>query len=115
MAVSRMSDIIPSTYSVLLQEAVEGLVTAPGGIYVDATFGRGSHSREILSRLNADGRLIAFDKDPEAIAALKVRYKMPVFLFIMHRLLRCRWFYKTFMHREKSQEFYLIWVCHHRN
>jgi 16S rRNA (cytosine1402-N4)-methyltransferase len=71
MAVSRMSNIIHQHIPVLLQEAVAGLVTAPGGIYIDATFGRGSHSREILSRLNADGRLIAFDKDPEAIAAAK--------------------------------------------
>ena len=54
--------------TVLLNEAVEALVTKPDGIYVDATFGRGGHSRLVLSRLGPRGRLIAFDKDPEAIA-----------------------------------------------
>ncbi len=68
MAACRMSDIFQQHIPVLLQEAVESLITLPGGIYVDATFGRGSHSREILKNLNASGRLIAFDKDPEAIA-----------------------------------------------
>ena len=54
--------------TVLLNEAVEALVTKPDGTYVDATFGRGGHSRLILSKLEPQGRLIAFDKDPEAIA-----------------------------------------------
>jgi 16S rRNA (cytosine1402-N4)-methyltransferase len=51
-----------------LNEAVEALVTKPEGTYVDATFGRGGHSRAILARLAPQGRLIAFDKDPEAVA-----------------------------------------------
>jgi len=55
-------------YSVLLEESVEGLITDPNGIYVDGTFGRGGHSRAILQRLGASGCLIAFDKDPQAIA-----------------------------------------------
>ncbi len=55
--------------TVLLAEAVEALVTAPDGIYVDGTFGRGGHARAVLERLAPSGRLIAFDKDPEAIAA----------------------------------------------
>lgn len=54
--------------TVLLAEAVEALVTRPEGIYVDGTFGRGGHSRAVLGRLGAAGRLVAFDKDPEAIA-----------------------------------------------
>lgn len=54
--------------TVLLNEAVDALVTKPDATYVDATFGRGGHSRLILSRLEAGGRLIAFDKDPEAVA-----------------------------------------------
>jgi 16S rRNA (cytosine1402-N4)-methyltransferase len=54
--------------TVLLNEAVEALVTKPDGNYVDATFGRGGHSRLILSQLEPQGRLIAFDKDPEAVA-----------------------------------------------
>ena len=71
MAACRMSDIFNQHIPVLLQEAVDQLITLPGGIYVDATFGRGSHSREILQRLNAEGSLIAFDKDPEAVAYAK--------------------------------------------
>mgnify|MGYP002360784114 FL=1 len=55
--------------TVLLDEAVSALVTRPDAAYVDATFGRGGHSRLILSQLSPDGRLIAFDKDPDAIAA----------------------------------------------
>ena len=55
--------------TVLLSEAVDALDIQPDGTYVDATFGRGGHSRLILSRLSGQGRLIAFDKDPEAIAA----------------------------------------------
>lgn len=54
--------------TVLLAEAVEALVTQPGGTYVDGTFGRGGHARAVLGRLSASGRLIAFDRDPEAIA-----------------------------------------------
>ena len=57
--------------SVLLTEAVDALAVRPDGIYIDATFGRGGHSRAILSRLGAAGRLIAFDRDPAAIAAGK--------------------------------------------
>ncbi|MCS4509638.1 16S rRNA (cytosine(1402)-N(4))-methyltransferase RsmH [Xylophilus ampelinus] len=54
--------------TVLLQEAVDALVVSGGGAYIDATFGRGGHARLILSRLSAAGRLLAFDKDPDAIA-----------------------------------------------
>jgi len=53
--------------TVLLNEAVEALCIQPDKAYVDATFGRGGHSRLILSKLSAQGRLIAFDKDPDAI------------------------------------------------
>jgi 16S rRNA (cytosine1402-N4)-methyltransferase len=55
--------------SVLLQGAVDALNIRPEGIYVDATFGRGGHSREILARLGPEGRLIALDRDPQAVAA----------------------------------------------
>jgi len=58
--------------TVLLDEAVDALNLQEGerknGIYIDGTFGRGGHSRLLLSRLGADGRLVAFDKDPMAIA-----------------------------------------------
>jgi len=55
--------------SVLLEEAVQALNIRPDGVYVDATFGRGGHSRAILARLGAAGRLIALDRDPAAVLA----------------------------------------------
>ena len=55
--------------TVLLEEAVDALAIKADGIYVDATFGRGGHSRRILSELNEKGRLVAVDRDPQAIAA----------------------------------------------
>lgn len=56
---------------VLLNEVVDGLAIKPEGIYVDGTFGRGGHSRVILQRLGPDGRLMALDKDPSALAVGK--------------------------------------------
>jgi 16S rRNA (cytosine1402-N4)-methyltransferase len=56
---------------VLLDAAVDHLVTDPAGIYVDATFGRGGHSRRILERLGPAGRLIALDRDPQACAVAR--------------------------------------------
>ena len=53
--------------TVLLQETVEGCLNDPAGVYVDGTFGRGGHSRLLLSKLAPEGRLIGFDKDPLAI------------------------------------------------
>lgn len=53
--------------TVLLHEAVNGLNIHSDGVYVDGTFGRGGHSRLILSKLGANGRLVVFDKDPQAI------------------------------------------------
>ena len=58
--------------TVLLEEAVDALFAEgaglPEGTYVDATFGRGGHARRLLDRLGPGGRLIAFDKDAEAVA-----------------------------------------------
>ena len=54
--------------TVLLHEAVDALVTSPDGIYVDGTYGRGGHSRLVLERLSPAGRLIAIDRDPQAVA-----------------------------------------------
>ena len=54
---------------VLLDEAVSSLNIQPDGVYLDGTFGRGGHSRAIIARLTEQGRLLALDKDPEAIAA----------------------------------------------
>ncbi len=52
--------------TVLLREAVDALVTHPGGFYVDGTFGRGGHSRCLLERLDEDGRVLGIDKDEAA-------------------------------------------------
>jgi 16S rRNA (cytosine1402-N4)-methyltransferase len=55
--------------TVLLHEAVQQLITNPQGLYVDGTFGRGGHSRLLLSQLGPQARLIALDRDPQAVAA----------------------------------------------
>jgi 16S rRNA (cytosine1402-N4)-methyltransferase len=57
--------------SVLLNESIDGLNIHPDGIYIDATFGRGGHSEQILQQLSANGRLIALDRDESAIEAAK--------------------------------------------
>lgn len=57
--------------AVLLHEAVSHLVVNPSGIYVDATFGRGGHSKEILQHIDFKGKLFCIDKDPEAIQVAK--------------------------------------------
>jgi 16S rRNA (cytosine1402-N4)-methyltransferase len=62
-----MSEALIHT-TVLLAEAVDALAIKPDGIYVDGTYGRGGHSARILAQLGEQGRLIAFDKDPAAIA-----------------------------------------------
>ncbi|MBD8051419.1 16S rRNA (cytosine(1402)-N(4))-methyltransferase RsmH [Limnohabitans radicicola] len=66
-----MSEMALIHTTVLLHEAVEALLSCDAGVdgtYVDATFGRGGHSRLILSQLSDKGRVVAFDKDPDAIA-----------------------------------------------
>ena len=57
--------------TVLLHEAVDALVTDPDGIYVDGTFGRGGHTRELLSRLGPSAHVIGIDRDPVAVEAAK--------------------------------------------
>lgn len=61
-----MTDSVPQHISVMLNESVDYLITDKNGVYVDGTFGRGGHSRLILSRLDS-GKLLGFDKDPVAI------------------------------------------------
>ena len=58
-----MSKHIP----VMLHESIKALDIIPNGFYIDCTFGRGGHSKEILKKLNDDGRLLALDKDLEAV------------------------------------------------
>ena len=52
---------------VMLDESISALVTNPSGTYADVTFGGGGHTAELLSRLNEDGHVIAFDRDSDAI------------------------------------------------
>jgi len=64
--------------TVLLDQAVESLITEPNGFYIDGTFGRGGHSRLVLAGLGEHGRLLGIDKDPEAVVvanALKLEDK----------------------------------------
>ena len=69
--------------SVLLQEAIEALEINPDGIYIDGTFGRGGHARAILEHLGPQGRLLALDRDPQAIAA--AQYIKDQRLIVAHR------------------------------
>ena len=70
--------------TVLLHEAVDALVVDPDGFYVDGTFGRGGHTSEILDRLSSRGRVMAIDKDPQAIAAGRERFAGESRLEIVH-------------------------------
>ena len=70
--------------TVLLNEAVDALAVREDGIYVDGTFGRGGHSRLILSRLGSQGRLIVFDKDPQAIEAAQKLAEQDGRLTVVH-------------------------------
>ena len=69
MAACRMNDTLH--IPVLLREAVDALVTDPNGTYIDATFGRGSHSQAILQKLSTHGQLLAIDRDITAVAHAK--------------------------------------------
>lgn len=70
--------------SVLLHESLNGLAIKAEGVYIDATFGRGGHSQAILDKLGKKGRLIAFDKDPEAVAYAKDKFGHDARFFIEH-------------------------------
>ncbi|MBN8924312.1 MAG: 16S rRNA (cytosine(1402)-N(4))-methyltransferase [Rhodanobacter sp. 68-29] len=69
---------------VMLDEAVEGLAVQAGGRYLDGTFGRGGHARAVLSRLDADGRLLLMDRDPVAVAAAKEAFAAEPRVVIRH-------------------------------
>ena len=70
--------------TVLLHEAVDALAIRENGIYVDGTFGRGGHSRLILSKLGREGRLVVFDKDPQAIAVAERLAQQDVRVSVVH-------------------------------
>jgi len=69
---------------VMLDEAVEGLSVQSGGRYLDGTFGRGGHARAVLSRLDASGRLLLMDRDPQAIAAAQAEFAVDPRVSIRH-------------------------------
>jgi len=69
---------------VMLDEAVEGLSVQSGGRYLDGTFGRGGHARAVLSRLDAEGRLLLMDRDPQAIAAAQREFATDPRVSIRH-------------------------------
>jgi len=60
--------------AVLLNEAVAALAVKPAGVYVDATFGRGGHALKVMEGLDQSGRLLAIDKDPEAVAVAQQQF-----------------------------------------
>ena len=66
---------------VLVEEVLEGLGLGPdapapqSGLFIDATFGRGGHTARILSALGADGRVLAIDRDPQAVEAARRRFE----------------------------------------
>ena len=74
----------PEHTTVLLHEAVDALVIDPDGFYVDGTFGRGGHTAELLSKLSDKGRVLAIDKDPQAIEAGRERFADDSRLTIVH-------------------------------
>jgi 16S rRNA (cytosine1402-N4)-methyltransferase len=74
----------PEHTTVLLREAVTELVIDPDGFYVDGTFGRGGHTAELLARLSDRGRVLAIDKDPQAIDAGRQRFAAETRLRIVH-------------------------------
>ena len=76
-----IDDNQPYHVPVMLKEAVDALSIVSSGIYVDCTFGGGGHAREILSRLNENGRLYAFDQDPDAKANLTADTRL---VFVPH-------------------------------
>ena len=69
---------------VLVEEALAALALRPGGLYVDATFGRGGHTARILEALGPDGEIVAIDRDPAAIAAGRARFAHEARLHLVH-------------------------------
>lgn len=70
--------------AVLANESIDGLNIDKSGLYIDGTFGRGGHSRAILNKLGPNGRLIAFDKDPEAVAYAATHFSSDKRFEIVH-------------------------------
>ena len=71
-------------HPVLLSETIDALHIRPDGLYCDCTAGGGGHAAAILSHLNEHGRLIAVDRDPDAIAVLQARFEKDARVRVVH-------------------------------
>jgi 16S rRNA (cytosine1402-N4)-methyltransferase len=78
------ASIVDEHTPVLVDEALAALALEAGGYYVDATFGRGGHTAQILQALGREGRVLAIDRDPQAIAAGAIRFADEVRLTLIH-------------------------------
>jgi 16S rRNA (cytosine1402-N4)-methyltransferase len=81
---SDTASIVDEHTPVLVAEALAALALETGGYYVDATFGRGGHTAQILEALGREGRVLAIDRDPQAIAAGRQRFADEVRLTLIH-------------------------------
>jgi len=79
-----MNETFNTHQSVMLDEAIENLAIQPDGVYLDATFGRGGHAQAILNQLGSTGRLLAMDKDPDAVAYACSHFSSDKRLLIQH-------------------------------
>ena len=90
---------------VLLKESVDGLDIRQGGVYLDLTFGGGGHSGEILKRLDAEGCLLGFDQDEDALANVPEDDR---FIFVNHNFRYLRNFMRYYGY-EEADAFWRIW------
>src|SRR5438876_739211 len=84
MAACRMEQTYNEHQSVLLAEVIANLAIKPNGVYVDATFGRGGHAEAILNKLGPTGRLLALDKDPQAVSYARKQFATDPRFLIHH-------------------------------
>ncbi len=84
MVACRMTKTTYQHQPVLLAEVLQHLMIKPDGVYVDATFGRGGHAQAVLDNLGPEGRFLAMDKDPEAIAYAKQHFTFDKRVLIYH-------------------------------